>query len=198
MKIFRWIGVVLVIIVASIIGKIIGHTAGKSSAEAEIARQEHTKVKTAPEPSIAMQTFYALTKARSQRTGHLIVAIVLTNDKNDCDPLLVGRREAASAPETLMTIESEQCVTEISGDELLTFSNKPVVGAYYVSYKNIAWPTRELFYDIDPGRSTEDVCRALVKGYTPIDSKVQCVPPYRSLPSAQPGVPANHPQGGIH
>lgn len=177
MKIVRWIGVVLVIIIASNIGKIIGQTAGKSAAGAEIAEREYVTIKNSSDLSVTPNVFYAISKTRSQRTGHLIVAIVLTNDKNDCDPLLSGRREAAAAAQTPMTIESEQCVTDISGDELLAFNNKPIVGAYYVAYKQIVWPTRELFYDIDPERSTEAVCQALVKGYTPIDNKVQCFPP---------------------
>lgn len=163
MKVLRWIGVALVIAIASIVGKIVGHSAGKVSAQSSLEKQQ----------------FYAITKSRNPKNGHSTVAIVLTNDKKDCEPLLAGRREAASNPNTPMTIQFEQCASEISGDWLLAFNNKPIDGAYYAAYTNIIWPVRELFFDLDPSVPSDEVCAAMVNLYKSLDSNVQCIPPSR-------------------
>jgi hypothetical protein len=161
MKVIKWIGVALVIVIANIVGKIAGHSAGKATAQSPMEKQR----------------FYAITKSRNQKTGYSTVAIVLTDDKKDCEPLLAGIRKGASSSNNPMTIESEQCASEISGDWLLAFNNKPINGAYYVAYTHNAWPFRQLFFDIDPGIPSSEVCAAMVNIYKSIYSNVQCVPP---------------------
>ena len=151
------------IVIAGFLGRFVGHLAGKENAQAQLAKQQ----------------FYAISKARSQKSGRAIVSVVLTNDREDCKSLLAGRRKAALNPNNPMTIESEQCVSVISGDWLLAFNNKPVDGAYYVAYTNIVWPSRELFFDLDPRVPPTEVCKALVNLYKSIDNNVQCFPPSR-------------------
>jgi hypothetical protein len=167
MKVLRWIGVVLVIIIAGIVGKLVGNTAGREAAEASLEKQQ----------------FYAISKAKSQKTGRTIVSVILTSDRKDCKPLLAGRRDEALKPNNPMTIESEQCVSDISGDWLLAFNNKPVGGAYYVAYTNVVWPTRELYFDLDSRIPSAEVCKVLVNLYKSIDNNVQCVPPSTPNPS---------------
>lgn len=161
MKVIGWLGVLCVLVISSFGGKIIGHSAGMAFAQASPQKQR----------------FYAISKARSQRTGHQIVTIVLTDSQNDCEPLLAGRRDAARRPSNPMTIESQECTSNIGDDWLPAFQNKPVAGAYDASYTNIVWPTRDLFFDLDPRIPSKEICVALVGLYKAIDSNARCIPP---------------------